>query len=108
MGIVCIVVERLLKFFAPDDFGGNLYSFMTNQISHCAISFVACYLIGGWYFVASFWLVWEIYQLNKSKNLQDFIFDLTFELSGVLIFIYLKPALICVILLFLFVLIFKK
>ncbi len=102
------MIGRLLKFFAPDDFGGNLYSFMTNQISHCAISFVACYLIGGWYFVAIFWLAWEIYHLLKSKNWNDFIFDLTFELSGVLIFIYLKPALICVILLFLFVLIFKK
>ncbi len=108
MGIVCVVVEKILKFFAPDDFEGNLYGFTTNQISHISISFVACYLIGGWYFVAGFWLAWELYQLNKSKNLQDFIFDLTFELSGVLIFIYLKPALICVILVFVIILILRK
>ena len=61
MGIVCVVVEKILKFFAPDDFEGNLYGFTTNQISHISISFVACYLIGGWYFVAVFWLAWELF-----------------------------------------------
>lgn len=77
-------------FKQPEDFSGDVYGWMTNQIGHVSVSFLICYISGTWIPLLIFWLSWEIWQFIKSReeNLQDLIEDLFFEIGGVMIFIY--------------------
>jgi uncharacterized membrane protein len=88
------MIDKILNFFKADYFVNDTYGWTTNQISHIALSFVLCYLTGWVQTWIMFWLIWELYHLYLSKNIKDFLEDYSFQLLGILIFVYEKPALI--------------
>jgi len=94
------MIKKLTEFFSPQDFSENPYGWLTNQISHSAVSFFAAYWLG-LVPVITFWIIWECYHLSKSKNLKDFLEDLYFEITGAACLI--TPAISFAILLFLVV-----
>lgn len=91
------IINKILNFFKPADFKDDIYGWLTNQMGHVSASFTICYLTNHWISFAIFWLIWEIRHFIITKNFRDFIEDLFFELSGVLIFLYQKPPLYLVI-----------
>lgn len=91
--------KKFLQLFKPNDFENNFYGWLTNQISHTALScsvvflFMLIPIFNVWVFAfifSIFWIFWEIRHLKISGNLKDFYQDLFFELSGIVIFIFPK------------------
>lgn len=93
------------EFSEPSSFGGSPYSWLTNQLGHGTVSFLFCYFTGWWKLLSLFWIAWELNHYRKSKDLKDFIEDIVFEMSGVLIFLFsdtfLIPSLVLLFVLFL-------
>lgn len=81
-------LKKFFKLFEPDSFEDNAYFWLVNQVGHIALSFTLCHIFNIWIPFLIFWVVWEIRHYIISKNLKDLIEDLTFELSGIFIFIY--------------------
>lgn len=82
------ILKKIFDNFKPNDFASHPYGWLTNQGSHVGFSLFLTYcfnFIELYYIVAVFWIVWEVVQLIKSKNVKDFANDLFFELSGVVI-----------------------
>jgi len=87
-------IGNFLEFFKPNDFKDDNYGWLTNQISHSALSFVLIYYFSFIFnykyvcvFFILFWLIWEIRHYLQTKNLTDLVEDLFFEISGILIYI---------------------
>ena len=76
-------------FFKPDKFRDNPYGYLTNEISHVAVSLFIVY----WLPVLAIpllvcWLLWELYHLYLSKDWVDYLEDLFYEWSGIICFFY--------------------
>lgn len=91
------------NFFEPDNFQDDFYGWLTNQISHTAITVTFLYLTGLIYFALFFFVIWETVHYFISRDFIDCIEDLFFELSGIIIFLdadkYLTPYLVVFLLL---------
>lgn len=77
----------MINLSNPDNFKDDPYAWLTNQISHTAVSFTFAYLTGLVYPTLVFWLVWELRHYLMSNDLADSLEDLFFELSGLLLFV---------------------
>ena len=73
---------------SPSNFKEDLYGWITNQISHTAISTLWAYLTGDWKYALIFWIIWETVHVVMSRDVQDFFEDLFFEISGLIIVLY--------------------
>jgi len=85
-------IFSLINSFPPQDFKGDWYAWMKNQFSHTCMNYVACIYFTllwkyAWVILLVFWLLWEVRHLVLSKNYTDFIEDLYFLYSGVLLYI---------------------
>lgn len=85
-------LKNIDKFFYPRDFKGDPYGWLTNQLSHTFGSLIACLFMPYW-FVGSFWLVWEARHFYKTRNLVDMLEDLLYELNGLAFwfFFFVQP-----------------
>lgn len=81
--LVFTTLKNILNQFKPSQFK-DPYLWVMQQLGHITLGLYLGYLIG-WYALL-FWVLWETYQLIKSKNWQDFLEDLVFETLGVLAF----------------------
>lgn len=90
-----------MSILSPENFKDDLYGWLTNQISHTAVTVAFLYLTGWVYFALIFWIAWEFIHYVASRDLADCIEDLYFELSGIVIFLNADKCLIPYLVLFL-------
>ncbi len=95
-------IKDLFNYFSPNDFEGDDYGWLTNQLAHNIAGYILTTFVFSCIYIFNnntsilntsliigvFWVVWEIRHLVISKNWKDFIEDLFFELSGVTLFYF--------------------
>ena len=89
-------IKNLLTFFKPNNFEGDNYGWLTNQMAHYLGSFIVSLIILGVVLIFNsdpkfygiplgltiFWVAWETYHYIIARNIKDSIEDLFYELSG--------------------------
>lgn len=70
-----------MSLFAPDDFSGDPYGWLTNQAAHMLLGFGLALWLGAW--VMPFFALWEISQVRRGGGVWDSIEDGIFVALGV-------------------------
>ncbi len=80
-------IKSVFSNFKSNDYKGNGYVYALNQIGHFVAS--TLFILWGihWFIVAIGWIIWELLQLIKYGDFEDFVKDLIFELGGVILMI---------------------
>ena len=86
-------MNKFLYFFRARDFSSDSYSWLLNQFGHLSLSYFLSVLICP-YLMVIVWLAWEYRHYKQTRDKEDLVYDLFFEIGGVLMFFFFKPALI--------------